>query len=71
MDQIYFQPKYFLDYSYFELFYSELRSKNPNERKKVDAQLDNLVDSLDLVEVNLFSQIHCKFHDYFSAAANF
>jgi hypothetical protein len=24
-----------------------------------------------LVEVNLFSQIHCKFHEYFAAAANF
>ena len=26
---------------------------------------------MDLVEINLFSQIHVKFHDYFAAAANF
>jgi hypothetical protein len=28
-------------------------------------------DNLDLVEINLFGQIHKKFHDYFKVAANF
>ncbi len=28
-------------------------------------------DYLDLIEINLFAQIHRKFQDYFKAAANF
>lgn len=28
-------------------------------------------DCLDLVEINLFSQIHRKFHEYFKVVANF
>jgi len=28
-------------------------------------------DNLDMVEINLFGQIHKKFHDYFKVAANF
>lgn len=28
-------------------------------------------DQLDLIEINLFGQIHKKFEDYFRAAANF
>ena len=28
-------------------------------------------DYLDLIEINLFGQIHRKFEDYFRAAANF
>lgn len=28
-------------------------------------------DSLDMIEINLFGQIHRKFEDYFKAAANF
>lgn len=38
---------------------------------KVNKQLDILVDELDIVEINLFSQIHCKFQEYFAVAANF
>lgn len=33
--------------------------------------MDHLVEELDLVEINLFSQIHCKFQEYFAVAANF
>lgn len=33
--------------------------------------MDRLCESLDLVEINLFSQIHCKFEEYFRVVANF
>lgn len=33
--------------------------------------MDKLCECLDLVEINLFSQIHCKFQEYFRAVANF
>lgn len=32
---------------------------------------EKLNDDLDLVEINLFSQIHFKFHEYFKVVANF
>ena len=71
MESIYFEEKYCLDLSYFQLFYAELRSSNRDERSKVNRQLEHLVEELDLVEINLFSQIHCKFQEYFAVAANF
>ena len=33
--------------------------------------MDKLCECLDLVEINLFSQIHCKFQEYFRVVANF
>jgi hypothetical protein len=32
---------------------------------------EKMNDDLDLIEINLFGQIHRKFEDYFKAAANF
>lgn len=58
-----------LDLSYFELFYVELKGRSG--KAKVGAQMDRLCESLDLVEINLFSQIHCKFEEYFRVVANF
>jgi hypothetical protein len=71
VDHIYFEENYHINLSYFQLFYTELRSTNRDERTKVNSQLDHLVEELDLVEINLFSQIHCKFEEYFAVAANF
>ena len=34
-------------------------------------QMDKLCECLDSVEINLFSQIHCKFQEYFRVVANF
>jgi len=32
---------------------------------------EEMNEHLDLIEINLFGQIHRKFEDYFKAAANF
>jgi hypothetical protein len=71
VESIYFEEKYCLDLSYFQLFYAELKSSNRDERRKVNRQLEYLTEELDMVEINLFSQIHCKFQEYFAVAANF
>lgn len=33
--------------------------------------MEKLCECLDMVEINLFSQIHCKFQEYFKVVANF
>lgn len=58
-------------YLYFEnnfvLDFGEL-SRNC---EKIREKQEELNEELDLVEINLFTQIHHKFHDYFKVVANF
>ena len=49
------------------LDFGDLR-KNPKQIRQKQEQMN---DDLDLVEINLFSQIHYKFHEYFKVVANF
>lgn len=60
-----------MDFSYFDLVHSQSRNSNRQDMSRVNKQLDILVEELDIVEINLFSQIHCKFQEYFAVAANF
>ena len=71
VEGIYFQDGYVLDLSYFEYFYCELKAKKQVGKERVDSQMETLCECLDLVEINLFSQIHCKFEEYFRVVANF
>ena len=72
VQRIYFEDNYVLDLSYFQAFYAQIKSKqNKSKSHIISGQIEKLCESLDLVQINLFSQIHCKFEQYFKVVANF
>ncbi len=68
MPFIFFEENFSLNFSNF--YDKEDRSKY-NHTQKMKEEQEKMNDDLDLIEINLFGQIHRKFEDYFKAAANF
>ena len=68
---IYFDEKYVMDLSFFEIFYAELKARKKGGSQRVERELQKLCEALDMVQINLFTQIHCKFQEYFKVVANF